>query len=43
MQFSDGRIAGSGQVGKNVAFSLSDPQAIQIDADTVRGAVNFRN
>jgi hypothetical protein len=43
MQFSDARVARSGQMGKYVPFPLRNPETIQEDTNAVRGAMDFRN
>src|SRR5260370_27445908 len=43
MQFSNARVARSGQMRKDVPFPLRNPETIQEDANAVRGAMNFRN
>src|SRR6267378_293295 len=43
MQFSNARVARSGQMRKDVPFPLRNPEAIQKDANAVRGAMDFRN
>src|SRR5229473_4819349 len=43
MQFSDARVTRSGQMRKDVAFSLRNPETVQEYANAVRGAMDFRN
>src|SRR5260370_12362057 len=43
MQFSNARVARSGQMRKDVPFPLCNPKTIQEDANAVRGAMDFGN
>lgn len=43
MQFSDARVARSGEMRKDVAFPLRNTKTVHEDANAVRGAMNFGN